>query len=82
MRRRALVTGAGARRFAAYATSVLVLGLLVNPGASLLLGHGRSAADALAVAAALTTFVNLHHFLLDGRIWRMREKQVAQSLAA
>jgi hypothetical protein len=74
--------GASARRFAGYAASLVVLGLIVNPGASLLLGHGRDAADALVIAAALTTFVNLHHFLLDGRIWRMREKQVAQSLAA
>jgi hypothetical protein len=73
---------ASARRFAGYAASLVVLGLIVNPGASLLLGYGRNAADALVIAAALTTFVNLHHFLLDGRIWRMREKQVAQSLAA
>ena len=29
-----------------------------------------------------TSFVNLHHFLLDGRIWRLRERRVVQAMVA
>jgi hypothetical protein len=28
------------------------------------------------------SFINLHHFLLDGRIWRLRERPVVQSMLA
>ena len=37
---------------------------------------------AVALAAPATSLVNLHHFLLDGRIWRLRERRVVQSMAA
>lgn len=74
--------GAPVRRFATYAGTVVLLGLLVNPIAALLLAHGRSGSEALVVSAALTTFINLHHFSLDGRIWRMRERQVATALSS
>ena len=46
--------------------------LLVPSGAS---------AHALTVGAAVISAINLHHFLLDGRIWRMREQRVAQAFA-
>ena len=35
------------------------------------LGHGSP--------AAVISAINLHHFLMDGRIWRMRERRVAQA---
>ncbi|MSP60024.1 MAG: hypothetical protein EXR72_06720 [Myxococcales bacterium] len=37
--------------------------------------------DLLLLAAALAT-LNLHHFLLDGRIWRLREAKLRQSFVA
>jgi hypothetical protein len=73
---------AGPRRFAGYALVTLVLGLGINPGLFALFGHGHAAGDVLVISAAVISFVNLHHFLLDGRIWRMRERRVVQSLVA
>ena len=40
------------------------------------------AARTFMATAAVTSFVNLHHFLLDGRIWRLRERRVVQSMIA
>jgi hypothetical protein len=37
---------------------------------------------ALLSTTAVASFVNLHHFLLDGRIWRLRERRVAQAMVA
>jgi hypothetical protein len=71
---------AGPRRFAGYAVITLLVGLVINPGLFVLFGHGRSPGDTLLVSAAVISFVNLHHFLLDGRIWRMRERRVVQSM--
>ena len=74
--------GAGSLpRFARYLLVVLLLGLLVNPGLFMIF-HGSDAGRALLSAAAVTSFVNLHHFLLDGRIWRLRERRVVQSMVA
>jgi len=73
--------GAGLARFAAYLLVVLLLGLLINPGLSLLV-HGPDAGRTFMATAAVISFVNLHHFLLDGRIWRLREKRVVQSMVA
>ena len=73
---------AGPRRFAGYAVMTLVLGLGINPGLFALFGHGRSTSDLLLVSAAVITFVNLHHFLLDGRIWRLRERRVVQTMVS
>ncbi|HVR60908.1 MAG TPA: hypothetical protein VMU50_03365 [Polyangia bacterium] len=75
--RRALGGPAGPRSFAAYAATVLLLGLAINPG--LFAATGATVGDAAAVSATFITFVNLHHFLLDGRIWRMREATVRRS---
>lgn len=72
----------GPGRFAGYLILVLILGLGFNPGVTLLFAHVKTVAGGLAVAAATTSFVNLHHFLLDGRIWRLRERPVVQSMIA
>lgn len=69
--------GRSAAIFLAYAVSVLVLGLAINPGL-MFLGHVLGG-DTSVVAAAVLTFINLHHFLMDGRIWRLRERRVAES---
>lgn len=72
--------GRTARAFALYAGTVLLLGLAVNPG---LFAVGRAlGGTGPIVAAAVLSFVNLHHFLMDGRIWRLREQRVAASFAA
>ena len=63
--------------FAAYVVVVLLLGLVINPG--LLILFVPSGASAATAAAAVISAINLHHFLMDGRIWRMRERRVAQS---
>ena len=71
----------GLARFARYLLVVLLLGLVVNPGLFMIFGSS-DAGRALLSAAAVTSFVNLHHFLLDGRIWRLRERRVVQSMVA
>ena len=65
--------------FAGYALTVLVLGLVINPGLMMVAGHVRG--EVAVVAAAVLSFVNLHHFLMDGRIWRLRDRRVAASFA-
>ncbi|HLK93992.1 MAG TPA: hypothetical protein VKZ18_29130 [Polyangia bacterium] len=73
---------AGTRgHFVVYAVTVLVLGFLITPVLFALM-TGPDANRTLMATAALITFVNLHHFLLDGRIWRLRERRVAQSMIA
>jgi hypothetical protein len=72
--------GRAAPVFALYAGTVLLLGLAVNPG---LFALGRAlGGSGPIVAAAVLSFINLHHFLMDGRIWRLRERRVADSFAA
>jgi hypothetical protein len=73
---------AGAKIFAGYAVAIVVLGLLINPGLFVFAAQSGLAGDALVASAAATAFVNLHHFLLDGRIWRLRERRVVQSMVA
>jgi hypothetical protein len=68
------------RAFAFYVVTVLLLGLLINPGLFAL--AGGLLGDAAIVSGTVISFINLHHFLLDGRIWRMREAKVAQSFGA
>jgi hypothetical protein len=68
--------------FAGYLVTVLLLGLVINPGLVILLVPNGVSAHALTVGAAVISAINLHHFLLDGRIWRMREARVAQTFAA
>ena len=65
--------------FALYVVTVLALGLVINPGFAAL---GRAwGGSGPVVAAAVVAFLNLHHFLMDGRIWRLRERKVAESFA-
>jgi hypothetical protein len=73
--------GGGLGRFAGYVLVVLLLGLVINPGLFMIF-RASQADQALVSAAAVTSFVNLHHFLLDGRIWRLRERRVVQSMVA
>lgn len=75
--RRALGSPIGPRAFAVYVMTVLLLGFVINPG--LFAAAGSWVGDAAVVSATVITFVNLHHFLLDGRIWRMREATVRKS---
>ena len=75
--RRTLGAAVGPGAFAFYAVTVLLLGLLINPG--LFAIAGGLLGDAAVISATVITFVNLHHFLLDGRIWRMREAKVVRS---
>jgi hypothetical protein len=72
----------GLGSFAAYALTVLVLGLVVNPGLLVLFVPGGASPRADLSAAAVISAINLHHFLMDGRIWRMREPKVARAFAA
>jgi hypothetical protein len=65
--------------FAAYVLSVLVLGLVVNPGLLAMFVPNDDTPRALTIGAAVISAINLHHFLMDGRIWRMRERRVAQA---
>jgi hypothetical protein len=65
--------------FAAYVLSVLVLGLVINPGLLAIFVPNDSTPRTLSIAAAVISAINLHHFLMDGRIWRMRERRVAQA---
>lgn len=87
--------GRTAAAFAVYAFSVLLLGLAINPGlmllgrmlaevgagAGALRGHDAGARTAV-LAAAVLSFINLHHFLMDGRIWRLRDRKLAASFGA
>ena len=75
--RRTLGGPIGPRAFALYAVTVLLLGFVINPG--LFAAAGAWVGNAATVSATVITFVNLHHFLLDGRIWRMREATVRKS---
>jgi hypothetical protein len=70
----------GLLSFTAYVLVVLLLGVVINPGL-LILFAPKSAPGAATAAAAVISAINLHHFLMDGRIWRMRERRVAQSFA-
>ena len=72
--------GRSVTHFTGYFVTVLLLGLVVNPG---LMWLGRSfAGEGPVVAAAVLSFINLHHFLMDGRIWRLRDRRVAASFGA
>jgi hypothetical protein len=72
----------GLPAFAVYVAVVLALGLAINPGLLILFVPAGSSAQAVTVAAAVISAINLHHFLMDGRIWRMRERRVAQAFTA
>ncbi|HET6284646.1 MAG TPA: hypothetical protein VFH73_27060 [Polyangia bacterium] len=68
---------AGPRAFALYAGTVLLLGLVINPGLFLLIDDLPG--EPLLVGALLISLLNVHHFLMDGRIWRLRERRVVES---
>ena len=67
--------------FAAYVLVVLVLGLVINPGLLALFVPRGASVETATAAAAVISAINLHHFLMDGRIWRIRERRVAQSFS-
>lgn len=72
--------GRSAATFALYAGTVLLLGVVISPG---LMFAGRAlGGNGPVVAAAVLSFINLHHFLMDGRIWRLRERRVSESFAS
>jgi hypothetical protein len=65
--------------FGLYVATVLVLGLVINPGLIVIFVPGGASPRALTISAAVISALNLHHFLMDGRVWRMRERRVAQA---
>jgi hypothetical protein len=67
-------------RVAWYLIPTLLLGLVIYPGSFKFFNRGLRYQEMLVMSATVATFLNLHHFLLDGRVWRMRERPVAQSL--
>jgi hypothetical protein len=69
----------GLAAFGGYVVTVLVLGLVINPGLVAIFVPRDGSARASVVAAAVISAINLHHFLMDGRIWRTRERRVAQA---
>ena len=72
---------AGPRRFAGYvARDACSSASRSTPACSCCSATGAGRADGLLVSAAVISFVNLHHFLLDGRIWRLRERRVVQAM--
>jgi hypothetical protein len=73
---------AGPRRFAGYAVVVMLIGLLINPGLFAVAQQGGFGTDVFVASAAAASFLNLHHFLLDGRIWRLRDRRVVQSMVS
>jgi len=68
------------RRLAFFVVPTVIVGLAIYPGSFSMLKHGLVRGNMMILAAALATFINLHHFLLDGRVWRMREPRVVQSM--
>lgn len=69
----------GLLAFAGYFVSVLLIGLLINPGSLAIFVPKGDAPHGAFIAAAVISAINLHHFLMDGRIWRMRERRNAQA---
>jgi hypothetical protein len=67
------------RALAAYAAFLLLFGAMLNEG--LYRAVGRLGLDANLTAGTVFAFVNLHHYVLDGRIWRLRDRRVRASFA-
>lgn len=61
---------------------IALLGAAIYPGSFNFFTRGRPYLDLFFITAAVASFLNLHHFLLDGRIWRTREPAVAQTMLA
>jgi hypothetical protein len=70
------------QRAASYVVPVALLGAAIFPGSFNFFTRGRPYPELFFMAAAVATFINLHHFLLDERVWRLREPAVARSLLA
>ncbi len=70
-----------ARRFIGYYAALVVIGYLMYELTPVVLsGAGLTG---FAEASALTVaFINLHHFILDGEIWKLRKPDVKQALVA
>jgi hypothetical protein len=69
----------GLAAFGGYVATVLALGLVINPGLLAIFVPTGDSPRSRVVAAAVISAINLHHFLMDGRIWRTREGRVAQA---
>jgi len=68
------------QRLALFVVPTALVGLAIFPGSFTFFTRGLPYLDLFFMTAAVATFINLHHFLLDGRIWRMREAVVARSM--
>jgi hypothetical protein len=69
--------GSRVRLLAVYGVTLLAVWLGLDHGSRMLLA--TCGVDPTLAVATIATFVNLHHFLLDGRIWRLREQRVRES---
>jgi Tfp pilus assembly protein PilF len=71
--------GASAWNRARYWTVLILGGMAIFiplPWIASLIGHADFASSVLIVAAT----VNLHHFILDGVVWKLRDPKVSQAL--
>jgi tetratricopeptide (TPR) repeat protein len=76
------VRAGGARRHAAFLVKALLAGAAIWTIPALLFAPralGRLPYDA-GLALLVASFVNLHHFVLDGAIWKLRDGRIAKIL--
>lgn len=66
-------------QFWRYYTMLIVLGLLFFNGVPNLLTFLKAGSADFAYAVVYS-FVNLHHFLLDGEIWKLRKPDIGKAL--
>ena len=67
------------RRFAVYYLLLLMLGGVLFIAVPHALSWGGISSFALA-SAIVVSFLNMHHFVLDGAIWKLRRPEIGQAL--
>lgn len=67
------------RRFGKYYGTQLVVGSALFLGIPLLL-TGLGVGPFVLMSAVMTFYLNLHHFILDGAIWKLRRPEVSKAL--
>jgi len=73
---------AGGLRVGGYYAVALAAGAALWSGLPALVAHGGlgPTIDAAALTALVAATVNLHHFVLDGAIWKLRDRRIASVL--
>jgi hypothetical protein len=64
-------------QLAVYAVTLSVIGAVTNEVLPRVLG--AAGVSALVLGPVVASYMNLHHFMLDGRIWKLRDARVARS---